>query len=113
MWNRVPLLLRALLAAVAVTGTTTVVWGALIRSNLKFSPRLPWATLVMAVFLVFFWRFLQGRGWPRFAAAARRAGSAGRAAALIGVAMVVAAGGLGLAASIVLFLVAHRLIRWP
>jgi hypothetical protein len=53
MWNRLPLLLRALSAAVAVTGTTTVVWGVLIQSNLRFSPRLPWAAVIMAVFLVF------------------------------------------------------------
>jgi hypothetical protein len=28
MWNRVPLLLRALLLGAVVTGTATVVWGA-------------------------------------------------------------------------------------
>jgi len=51
MWQRVPLLLRVLLAAVAVTGSATVVWGSLIQANLRFYPRLPWAVAVMAVFL--------------------------------------------------------------
>ena len=113
MWNRVPLLLRALLAAVAVTGTATVVWGSLVQSNLRFSPRLPWAATVMAVFLVFYWKFLQGWGWPRSTSAARRAGL--RAEPLSSSAWLwsLLAGGLGLAASIALFILAHRLIHWP
>ena len=73
MWNRVPLLLRALLAAVAVTGSATVVWGILIQLNLKLLPQLPWAAVCMMVFLAFYWRFLEGWGWPQSTAAARRA----------------------------------------
>ena len=110
MWNRVPLLLRTLLAAVAVTGTTTVVWGALIRSNLRLSPRLPWATLIMAAFLVFYWRFLKGRGWPRSTSAARHAGLRAEPLSSSGWRWSLAAGGLGLAATVALFIVSHRLI---
>jgi len=113
MWNRVPLLLRALLAAVAVTGTTTVVWGALIQSNLNFSPGVPWATPTMAVFLVFYWRFLRGWGWPRSTSAARRAGLRAESLSSSVWRWSLAAGGLGLAASIALFIVSHRLISWP
>ena len=61
MWNRVPLPLRALLAAIAVTGTTTLVWGALIQTNLRFFPRLPWATALMAVFLETVYNSLTGQ----------------------------------------------------
>ena len=113
MWNRVPLLLRALMAAVAVTGSATVVWGALIRSNLRFSPGLPWATVCMAVLLVFYWRFLEGWGWPRSTTAARRGNLRAEPLPSQVWRWSLLAGGLGLAASIVLFIVSHRLIRWP
>lgn len=113
MWNRVPLPLRALLAAAAVTGTATVVWGGLIQSNLRYWPRLPWATVIMALFLVSYWKFLKGRGWPRSTAAARRAGLRAESLSSSVWRWSLVAGGLGLAASIVLFILSHRLMRWP
>jgi len=113
MWNRAPLLLRALLAAAAVTGTTTIVWGVLIQSNLRLSPRLPWAAVIMAVSLVFYWKFLKGWGWPRSTAAARRAGLRAEPISPSAWRWSLVAGGLGLAASIALLILSHRLIRWP
>jgi membrane protease YdiL (CAAX protease family) len=113
MWNRVPLLLRALLAGAVVTGTATVVWGALLQSNLKFSPGLPWAAVWMAVFLAFYWRFLKGWGWPRSTTAVRRASLRAEPLSSQVWRWSLLAGGLGLAASIVLFIVSHRLMRWP
>ncbi len=113
MWNRVPLLLRALLAGAVVTGTATVVWGALIQSNLKFAPGLPWAAVCMAVFLAFYWRFLEGWGWPRSTTAVRRASLRAEPLSSQVWRWSLLAGGLGLAASIVLFIVSHRLMRWP
>jgi membrane protease YdiL (CAAX protease family) len=113
MWNRAPVLLRALLAAAAVTGTATVAWGVLIQSNLRLSPRLPWAAVCMAVFLVFYWRFLKGWGWPQSTTAARRASLRAEPLSALVWRWSLLAGGLGLAASIVLFIVSHRLIRWP
>ena len=113
MWNRVPLLLRALLAAVAVTGTATVVWGILIQLNLKLLPQLPWAAVCMMVFLAFYWRFLEGWGWPQSTAAARRASLRAEPLSAPVFLLSLLAGGLGLAASIVLFILSHRLILWP
>ena len=113
MWNRVPLLVRALVAAALVTGTATVIWGALIQANLRFSPKLPWATLIMAVFLLYYWKYLKGWGWPESTADKRRASL--RAAQLSASVWrwSLLAGGLGLAASIALFILSHRLMRWP
>lgn len=113
MWNRLPILLRALLAAVAVTSTTTVVWGALIQSNLRFLPGMPWAAVIMAMFLVFYWKYLKGWGWPQSTAAARRAGLRAEPLSSSMWRWSLLAGGLGLTASITLFILSHRLIRWP
>src|ERR1019366_684416 len=113
MWQRVPLLLRVVLAAVAVTGTANVVWGSLIQSNLRFSPRLPWAAVVMAVFLVFYWKYLKGWGRPRSTADARRLGLRAEPMSPSVWQWSLLAGGLGLAASIALFILSHRLIHWP
>jgi membrane protease YdiL (CAAX protease family) len=113
MWNRVPVTLRALLAGFAVTGTATLVWGSLIQTNLRLFPKAPWATVIMAAFLVFYWRFLKGRGWPRSTSAARRAALRAEPISSWVWRWSLVAGGLGLGASIALFIVAHRLIRWP
>jgi len=107
------MVLRALLAGVVVTGTATVVWGVLIQSNSRFSPRLPWAAVIMVVFLVFYWKFLKGWGWPQSTAAARRAGLRAEPLSSSAWRWSLVAGGLGLAASIALFILSHRLIRWP
>jgi membrane protease YdiL (CAAX protease family) len=47
------------------------VWGALLVGNLKTSPAIPWCTPVMAIVLWLFWRYLDGKGWPRSTSEAR------------------------------------------
>ena len=113
MWNRVPFILRTFLAAIAVTGTATLIWGALIQSNLRFSLKLPWAAVIMAVFLVFYWKFLKGWGWPQSTSAARRASLGAHPLSSSVWRWSLFAGGLGLAASIALFMISRRLILWP
>lgn len=113
MWLRIPVPIRSILLAVAVTGPPTLIWGILVTANLTSATRFPWSAAVMAVFLVFYWNFLRGWGWPRSSAAARRAGLRADPISSSVWRWSLLAGGLGLAASIVLFLVTHRLIRWP
>jgi membrane protease YdiL (CAAX protease family) len=67
----------------------------------------------MAVFLVFYWKFLKGWGWPRSTAAARRQGLRAEPISSSVWRWSLLAGGLGLTASIALFILSHRLIRWP
>ena len=107
MWTRVPLLLRALLSALAVTGTATVVWGALVAANLRFTPSLPWAAILMTAFLIFYWKFLQGWGWPRSTSAARRASLRAEPLSPAVWRWSLLAGGLGLGTSIVLLSLIH------
>ncbi|HEY6306351.1 MAG TPA: CPBP family intramembrane glutamic endopeptidase, partial [Candidatus Angelobacter sp.] len=45
---------------------------ALLFTNLRVSPRIPWSAAVMAVVLWVMWQYLGGRWWPRRTAEARR-----------------------------------------
>lgn len=63
-WRRLPVLVRALLAASAVAIAGIQVWRQLISINLAVSPRIPWAAAAMAVYLWLYWSYLNGRGWP-------------------------------------------------
>jgi membrane protease YdiL (CAAX protease family) len=47
------------------------VWAALFISNLKTSPQIPWAVVVMAVVLWVMWKYLGGKWWPRSTSEAR------------------------------------------
>lgn len=48
------------------------IWTALMLANIRTTPLIPWAVLVMAVFLWLAWLYLGGKGWPQKTAAARR-----------------------------------------
>ncbi|MGD0010097.1 MAG: type II CAAX endopeptidase family protein [Terriglobia bacterium] len=48
------------------------VWAALVASNLKTSPAVPWAVPVMALVLGLMWLYLGGKYWPRSTSQARR-----------------------------------------
>jgi membrane protease YdiL (CAAX protease family) len=49
-----------------------LMWGALLLTNLKVSPKIPWSAAVMALTLWLMWQYLGGRWWPRGTAEARR-----------------------------------------
>ena len=48
------------------------VWAGLMLANMKTTPPLPWALVIMAALLWLAWRYLGGKGWPRSTSAARR-----------------------------------------
>lgn len=72
LWRRLPVVLRALLSALAVVVGGVQVWRYLIAANLGTSPRIPWAAAVMTVYLWLYWRYLKGKGWPRSTSEGRR-----------------------------------------
>ena len=112
MWKKLPLLLRVLLAAMIVTGTATVVWGALVETNLRISPSMPWGAVTMTGFLVFYWRFLKGEWWPRSTSTTRREGLRAEKIPVRVLRWALLAGGLGLVSSVALFILSHSLFRW-
>jgi membrane protease YdiL (CAAX protease family) len=71
-WRRLPVVPRALLNAFLVSLFGSFLWGALLGANLSAARSVPWAALVMALYLWPYWRYLGGWGWPRSTSAARR-----------------------------------------
>jgi hypothetical protein len=65
--------LAALAVSFAITAVGQGVWGVLAIVNVRLTPALPWAALVMPAILAVMALFLAGRGWPRRGADARRA----------------------------------------
>jgi membrane protease YdiL (CAAX protease family) len=64
--------LLAGLAAFAITGVGQTLWGGLVMANLKLTPSLPWAALVMPFVLAALVAFLAGRFGSKAGAEARR-----------------------------------------
>lgn len=114
MAGRVPVLIRAVVIGLALAAAGTLPWAGLVAVNLRYLPDVPWATAVMAPVLMAWWMYVvKGRGAPASTAAARRLG--GRANAvpdhLWGPAL--AAGMLGLIATLLLQGVLGRLVTLP
>ncbi len=47
------------------------IWSALLVANLRTTPAIPWAVIIMAVILWRTWKYLGGEGWPRNTSEAR------------------------------------------
>jgi len=60
------------LLAFAITILAGGIWSALLVTNLRSSPAVPWSVPVMAFLLWLAWSYLGGRGWPRSTSDARR-----------------------------------------
>jgi len=68
-------LLRVLWAAFLASLILAIgqgIWGALLLTNLKLNPAVPWAVPIMAVVLCLIWLYLGGKGWPRRTSGARK-----------------------------------------
>ena len=63
---------RSAILAFLILGFAQGVWAALLGSNLKTSPAIPWAVVAMAVVLWLMWQYLGGKWWPRSTSEARR-----------------------------------------
>lgn len=60
------------LLAFAITTLAGGIWSALLITNLRSSPAVPWSVPAMALLLWLAWSYLSGRGWPRSTSEARR-----------------------------------------
>lgn len=72
LWRRLPVVVRAVLAGIAVAAAGLLPWVLFAEANQKVLLRVPWAILPTALYLWLFWRYLKGAGWPRSTSEARR-----------------------------------------
>ena len=112
-WQRLPVIVRAVLTGgvLAVVGTTP--WALLVAANLKYSPSVPWAVLPTALYLWLFWRYVRGDGWPRSTSESRRTNLRARHLSSDVWGWALLAGGLGLVSLILFLRVMNRLVTLP
>jgi membrane protease YdiL (CAAX protease family) len=72
LWRRLPALLRGALVAVAILLVGQLPPGVFLVLGLRFTPTIPWFLAGTAIWLVAFWMYLGGRGWPAGTRASRR-----------------------------------------
>jgi membrane protease YdiL (CAAX protease family) len=113
LWQRLPVIVRAVLAGLVVSAAGLLPWVFFVTWNQKLLVRVPWALVPTALYLWLFWRYLQGAGWPHSTVAARREGL--RANQLSGDVWGLAlfAGILGLTALLPFLGVLSRVVRLP
>ena len=76
-------------------------------------PNLPWAVPLTALYIWFFWRYLQGAGPPDSTSEKRRAGLRAESLSAQVWAWALVAGGLGIVALVLALQVANRLVLLP
>src|SRR5258708_6208524 len=113
LWQRLPVVVRAVLTGVVMAGAGTTPWAALSGANFRYWPAVPWAVPLTALYLWPFWRYLQGAGWPGCTAEARRTNlrANGLPGDVWGAALF--AGILGIATLVLLLRVLNRMVRVP
>jgi membrane protease YdiL (CAAX protease family) len=107
--DRIALVGKAVLAAFAIAAVGSVTWLALLETNLRIVPAVPWAALVMAAVLYLIWRYLGGSWWPAGTSEARRRLLRGRLVPARCFAWAAVAGALALVALAGLWIVLVRL----
>jgi membrane protease YdiL (CAAX protease family) len=105
--------LRAVVVGMLVAIVGTLPRNIVFAANLRYFAEVPWAVPVTAVYLWFFWRYLNGAGPPESTAQARgRSLRANRVSARVWL-WALLAGGLGIVALVFALRVANRMIELP
>jgi membrane protease YdiL (CAAX protease family) len=112
-WDRLPAIVRGIAVAELVVTIGTIPPSIAVILNLRISPSIPWMLVVTAGWLLFFWWYVSGHGWPRSTQEARRRDL--RAPSLSGRAWTWAliAGALGITGTIAMAFVTARLAHLP
>ena len=113
VWQRIPLIVRAIVSGFLITGALTIPWSMLAAANLKHWPSIPWSALITAPALWLYWQYLKGRGWPRSTVAARHANLRARPLSSDVWGMALFAGMIGLGALLAFQAVLARLVPLP
>ncbi len=113
MGARISAILQAVLLGVVVALAGTIPRNLLFAANLEFHPELAWAVPVVAVYLWFFWRYLEGAGPPASSAQFRRASLRATSLPLRLWAWALLAGTLGILALVVALRLLNQLVDLP
>jgi membrane protease YdiL (CAAX protease family) len=81
--------------------------------NLRTSPAIPWMLVVTAGWLLFFWWYVSGHGWPRSTQEARRRDLRARSLSKHACTWALIAGTLGITGTIAMAFVTARLAQLP
>ncbi len=108
-WNRLPVIVRAIILLELVVDIGGIVPPLAIVANLRTTPRVPWMILVTAVWLWLFWWYLRGGGWPQSTALARRQSLRGEPVPVRVWGWALLAGALGIASTLALGFATVRL----
>ena len=71
LWQRTPVVIRAVLIGFAIAAAGTLPWVTLAGVILRSPYSLAWEVPVMGLYLALFWRYLNGWGWPKSTSAFR------------------------------------------
>lgn len=71
-WNRLPVIIKAIITGVLVAAAGTLPWAYLVRLNIDHLPSVPWSIIPTLIYLWFFWKYVNGKGWPQSTAAIRK-----------------------------------------
>jgi membrane protease YdiL (CAAX protease family) len=105
--------MRAVLIGLLVMLAGTIPRNIAFAANLRYHAGVPWAVPLIAVYLWFFWQYLNGAGPPAGTAAERRASLRATRLPVRVWARALLAGGLGIVALVVALRVANRLVVLP
>ena len=111
--SRIAIGIRAAVVALAIALFPQGVWSALILFNLKMSPRVPWAVVVIAGLLLLMWRYLGGAFLPARTSEWRRLHLRALPVPREVLGWAILAGGLSLTALTGYWIVLAQLIRMP
>ena len=112
-WNRLPAIVRGILVAELVVTIGTIPPSVAVILNLRTSPSIPWMLVVTAGWLLFFWWYVSGHGWPRSTQEARRRDLRAPSLAKCAWTWALIAGTLGITGTIAMAFVTARLAHLP
>jgi len=101
------------LLALLITGVGQGIWGALVETNLRITPQIPWAVAAMAFFLYLLWQYLGGKWWPHTTSGARRTYLRARPVPARVFAWVMIVGFLSILALSGLWIILFQIVRMP
>jgi len=106
-------IIQAVVIGMLVAMVGTIPRNLFFAANLRYFPAIPWAVAVTAVYLWFFWRYLDGTGPPESTAQERRTSLRANRISARTWAWALLAGGLGIVALVLALRVANRMVALP